>query len=96
MPFAPGQSGNPNGRPKVDFEVRELAREHGREAVEKLVEIMRGENLPLARAACESLLDRGFGKPVQAVGLEAGGVPIQGITVTFVKPDGSEVENGRG
>jgi len=80
----------------VDFEVRELAREHGREAVERLVEIMRGDNLSLARAACESLLDRGFGKPVQAVGIEAGGVPIQGITVTFVKSDGSEGADGHG
>lgn len=96
MPFAPGQSGNPSGRPKVDFEVRELAREHGREAVERLVEIMRGENLTLARAACESLLDRGFGKPVQALGIEAGGVPIQGITVTFVSPDGPGAGDGRG
>lgn len=96
MPFVPGQSGNPNGRPKVDFEVRELAREHGREAVERLVEIMRGDNLSLARAACESLLDRGFGKPVQAVGIEAGGVPIQGITVTFVNPSASEGDGRHG
>jgi hypothetical protein len=92
MPFAPGQSGNPSGRPKVDFEVRELAREHGREAIERLVEIMRGDNLSLARAACEALLDRGFGKPVQSVGIDADSVPLQGITVTFVQPDRSEPE----
>jgi len=92
MPFAPGQSGNPSGRPKVDFEVRELAREHGREAIERLVVIMRGDNPSLARAACEALLDRGFGKPVQSVGIDADSVPLQGITVTFVQPDRSEPE----
>lgn len=92
MPFAPGQSGNPSGRPKVDFEVRELAREHGREAIERLVEIMRGDNLSLARAACEALLDRGFGKPVQSVGIDADSVPLQGITVTFVQPARPEPE----
>ncbi|WP_415847022.1 DUF5681 domain-containing protein [Stenotrophomonas indicatrix] len=40
MAFKPGQSGKPNGRPKVDFEVRQLAREYGQEAIEKLVAIM--------------------------------------------------------
>lgn len=44
MAFKPGQSGNPSGRPKVDFEVRQLAREYGQEAIEKLVAIMRGDN----------------------------------------------------
>lgn len=95
MPFAPGQSGNPSGRPKVDFEVRELAREHGREAIERLVEIMRGDNLSLARAACEALLDRGFGKPVQSVGIDSDSVPLQGITVTFVQSDRPKQEADR-
>lgn len=84
MPFVPGQSGNPSGRPKVDFEVRQLAREYGREAIEKLAAIMRGDNPALARAACEALLDRGFGKPVQSVGVDPDSVPIQKITVQLV------------
>lgn len=86
MAFKPGQSGNPSGRPKVDFEVRQLAREYGQEAIEKLVAIMRGDNPALAKAASEALLDRGYGKPVQSVGVDPDSVPVQGITVHFVSP----------
>jgi len=68
MAFKPGQSGNQSGRPKVDFEVRQLAREYGQEAIERLVAIMRGDNPALAKAASEALLDGGYGKPVQSVG----------------------------
>jgi len=97
MAFKPGQSGNPSGRPKVDFEVRQLARGYGQEAIEKLVAIMRGDNPALAKAASEALLDRGYGKPVQSVGVDPDSVPVQTITVQLVamKPD-SEPEGDRG
>lgn len=67
MPFVKGKSGNPKGRPKVDFEVRDAARLYGKEAIEKLVELMRGEDVRVAQAAARDLLDRGFGKPAQSV-----------------------------
>ena len=39
--FAPGQSGNPGGRPKDEHRVGELARSYTREAIETLVDLMR-------------------------------------------------------
>ena len=39
--FAPGQSGNPEGRPKDEHRVAELARSYTLEAIDTLVELMR-------------------------------------------------------
>ncbi|MDE2106112.1 MAG: hypothetical protein KGL39_53310 [Patescibacteria group bacterium] len=71
MPFKPGQSGNPGGRPKGGHDVRELARSHGPDAIKTLAAIMCSEDAPpnaRASAAC-ALLDRGYGKPDQTVNL---------------------------
>lgn len=65
--FKPGKSGNPGGRPKEAAEVKALAQEYGAEAIDKLVALLRGEDDRVAKAAADSLLDRGFGKPGQAV-----------------------------
>jgi hypothetical protein len=57
-----GQSGNPGGRPKVSAEIRDLARNHGAQAIERLVALMDSNNESVAvRAAeaLEALLDRG-------------------------------------
>jgi hypothetical protein len=67
--FKPGQSGNPNGRPRVLADVQNTAREHSSEAIETLAGIMRNPKVPAAArisAAC-ALLDRGYGKPLQTV-----------------------------
>jgi hypothetical protein len=69
MPFTPGESGNPGGRPKVLKHVQEAAREHSSDAIKVLSAIMNNAKAPAAArisAAC-ALLDRGFGKPLQAV-----------------------------
>ncbi len=66
-PFQRGQSGNPGGRPKIVAGVRELARQHAKEAIGTLAGIMRDPRAPAAAriAAANALLDRGWGKPDQ-------------------------------
>jgi len=59
------QKGTPN---KLTAEIKEVASQYGEEAIETLVELMRGDNNPqVQRAAAEALLDRGYGRPTQQV-----------------------------
>lgn len=76
MPFQKGQSGNPGGRPKEDAEVKELARQHGKKALKKLVALLECGEKRTELAAANALLDRGFGKPSQAITGEDGG-PVE-------------------
>ena len=67
--FRPGQSGNPNGRPRVLADVQNAAREHSADAIKTLSDIMNNPKAPAAArisAAC-ALLDRGYGKALQTV-----------------------------
>jgi hypothetical protein len=115
-PFKPGASGNPAGRPPrpieqraIEADVRKVARQYGTEAVDKLVELMRGtavvhvgdpENPKLVvvpvgaatqLAAAASILDRGYGRPGQAVGVtDADRGPVQTTEV-----DALEIINSR-
>lgn len=68
-PFAPGQSGNPGGRPRIPDDVKALARSYTRKAIETAAEIMRNpEETGTARmSAVNTILDRGWGKPAQHV-----------------------------
>lgn len=69
--FQLGQSGNPDGRVK-DAEIREQGRERGTEAIGKIVEIMRNGHPKdgVRLTAAQELLDRGWGRPKQAVQVE--------------------------
>jgi hypothetical protein len=87
-PFEKGQSGNPGGRPKVEGEIRALAQEHGPEALKRLVQLMKSKNERVAVAAAQAVLDRGYGKPPQAVQLggQDGSSASREILIHFVGP----------
>ena len=89
MPFQPGQSGNPSGRPKECAEVKALARQHTEQAIAVLASIMLNEDAKeTARvAAASALLDRGYGKPAQAlVGDPDAPLQIETIKRVLVRP----------
>jgi hypothetical protein len=79
--WAPGQSGNPGGRPGGVAEVRELARTHTAAAIERLVqEMTNGETSHARIAAANALLDRAYGKPTQPIG-EDPEMPLSQMTI---------------
>jgi len=67
MPFQPGQSGNPGGRPKGEAIVRDAARKQTEAAIGVLASALTDEDPRVRIKAAEVLLDRGWGKPSQAI-----------------------------
>jgi hypothetical protein len=90
MAFAKGQSGNPGGRPQSGY-IKGLARAYTKEALETLAAALKAENESTRVAAANSLLDRGWGKPAQAVvGGDEEDSPVRVITEikrVIVRPD---------
>jgi Family of unknown function (DUF5681) len=81
--FKPGVSGNPGGRPKrpqtievrrIILGVKEAARELTLDAIDTLAAIMKDQKAPAAAriSAAVALLDRGHGRPYQAVEVKDG------------------------
>ena len=77
MPFGEGQSGNPAGRPQRVSHVRILARAQTEKAVEALIAALDDENSRVRVAAAEAILDRGWGRPAQALTGEDGEGPAE-------------------
>jgi hypothetical protein len=59
IPWKPGQSGNPGGRPKG---IAAIARQHTDKAVQVLVDGMESPDERVKIAAAKEILDRGYGK----------------------------------
>jgi len=70
-PFPKGKSGNPNGRPRIIGEIRDLARTHAEDAISALAEIAADRSVPPSArvSAASELLNRGYGRPPQAIAI---------------------------
>jgi hypothetical protein len=65
--WQPGQSGNPHGRPKAPVDIAELARQHGPRCIAVAVKLLDDVDARIRLGALTALLDRGYGRPVQAI-----------------------------
>lgn len=84
MPFEKGKSGNPGGRPKETKDVKELARQHTKEAIDRLAYWMREGDGKASISAAQALLDRAWGRPPQALEHSgADGAPLQVVVKKF-------------
>ena len=86
-PFPKGVSGCPGGRPRQD--VTALARAHTVDAIEALVAALKRpkEAVPAAVA----LLDRGWGRPVQAIAADPEHPPLQQLHLLAAQVISSEL-----
>ncbi len=88
-PFKPGQSGNPSGRPKIPDDIKKILKLQAPNALQKLLTLMESDDERIALVAANSILDRAWGKPVQAT--EHSGPDGEPIEVANV----SDLEIGR-
>lgn len=81
MPYKPGQSGNPKGRPPNGLALKKLAETHTKEALNLLLTAMRTADRWADRiTAADKILDRAHGKVTQKMQLEGeDGGPLQVI-----------------
>ena len=65
--FQRGRSGNPGGRPKLPADIREAFKAKAPQALEVLTRCLQSDDDRVAMMAAQAILDRGYGKPVQAI-----------------------------
>ena len=75
----PGAGRKPGQRTKAKIELMEAAKVYTAEALETLAHVMRSGDSEAARvAAADKLLDRGHGKPAQAItGADGGPISLE-------------------
>lgn len=66
-PFKPGQSGNPGGRSPIIKEIRTLAQSNGKEAFQRVLDLMMSDDERVALTAAQEVLNRAYGKPTQHI-----------------------------
>lgn len=66
-PWKPGQSGNPNGRPKKAQAVVDKAQDNADKALTALIELIDSDDDRVRLQAAMAVLDRAVGKPKQAL-----------------------------
>jgi hypothetical protein len=91
MKLVKGVSGNPGGRPKLEVSIRELAQQHGMEALETLVHVMRTGRRSEQVVAANAILDRAYGKPSQSIEMSSDRTTLVDLLVSMNK---SHAEGG--
>ena len=87
------------GRPRNTVERAEaiaLARRASPAAIRRLVELTHSRNATVAIAACNSLLDRAWGRPVTPVDGDGDGAPIRIEVVTGIARATDSEDRGDG
>jgi hypothetical protein len=74
--WKPGQSGNPAGRKPLIDDIHALARQHAPEAMQALVDALRDPDRAIPAAV--AILDRGYGRPPQAIYAQMNGIVVVG------------------
>lgn len=75
MPFQPGQSGNPNGRPRLDPKIKAMFQAKGEEAFNVIASLLNDADPKVKLSAAQTLLDRAYGKVPTTI--EGGDEPIK-------------------
>ena len=65
-PWKPGQSGNPGGKSKKLEEIKALAKDRSKRALERIIELVESDDERIALMAAKEVLDRAWGKPKDA------------------------------
>lgn len=95
--FAPGKSGNPNGRPrtadlKTLLENALTREENGKMLIDHVINALYKQAKKGNVAACRELLDRAYGKPQASIDHSSGGYTFAPIFHVMTAETAAEIE----